>query len=201
MIDPNVAQYTDPHKYQLLAGACLRIVSLWTAKPLSQYNLAFSADNAFTCSDIEVAEDRILRKVGFRLAVPTMADHLLLFGQVLGDQNEFQFATMAYTAELALQTSAPLKYGPSQVAASVVVLSRHCSNDSPLWSKQLEEISGCNLTEVQRCIDTICQDSQHIRLNRPDLKMIARKYIGSASISHLPPCVDLTSDASLNTGS
>ena len=84
-----------------------------------------------------------------------------------------------YILELSLAFDTSLRYPPSVVAASSMVLACYClrKDDTPtLWPEELAGVTGFELKDLVECSVRLSQDVENIRLATSRLDMIHRRH-------------------------
>lgn len=119
-------------------------------------------------------EEEVLEQFNWYLSSPTIHDFVTIYQEYLLDMNGLCFWVSQYLSELALQSTLYLKYPPSQIAASVVVLSRYCVYKKNSFPTEIETLSGYSFSELGESI--ISLSSTYTIQNNRDLKIISKRY-------------------------
>jgi hypothetical protein len=85
----------------------------------------------------------------------------------------------SYILELSLAFHTSLKYAPSVVAASSMVLAYYSlRNDDTLtlWPNELSNVTGLALKDLAECAVQLSQDVENARLDTSRLKQIHRRH-------------------------
>lgn len=136
------------------------------------------SDNSFSAQELQQTEEYVLCQLEWKLAFPTCIDFLDVLGSAIlslpKDCRTFQM--MRYISELTLQSPIYLRYEPSMIAASCVVLARFCVQDDMLWDDCLEEQTSYSLLDLSECTMEISRLLDYIKSRFTDLIMIGRRY-------------------------
>ena len=98
----------------------------------------------------------------------------------------------SYILELSLAFHTSLKYQPSILAASSMVLAFYSlqnDNTTTLWPDELANITGFKLEDLAECAVQLSQDAENVRLATSRLDMIQRR--------HSKPCRHNAADISI----
>jgi hypothetical protein len=160
----------------LLAATCLHIASkIEDNEAITVKELHYCADRTYDVVDIVNLEERVLEEIGWNVTPTTINDfHSTYLDCLAKDTNDESFWLSRYLSEIALQSQLHLKYSPSIIAASVVVLSRYSSlyrnNSLP---PELERLTGYTMKDLGECI--IDLSKYHCSINS-ELKIIPIRY-------------------------
>mmetsp|Transcript_2708 Transcript_2708/g.2985 ORF Transcript_2708/g.2985 Transcript_2708/m.2985 type:complete len:473 (+) Transcript_2708:91-1509(+) len=168
--------------YQLVAGSCLLIASKCNKSSITEKDISFCCDNLFSTSQILATETEILKRLNWKLAYPSTIEFLTAFSTILGfDINSRFFSLGCYILELSLFLDISLRYPPSKIAASSIILINYFlrkGSISTLWPKELEIDSGLKLKDdLFSCAAQLSKEIEDIRrAAAPELKMIYKRY-------------------------
>ena len=145
---------------------------------LTEKDVCFSADLSFNAEQVIACEEKVLKTLEWKLALPTSMDYLLGFSRVLGiDEKSRVFFTYCYILELA--SLLPYLESNSVVAASSIILANYCLPDDlvgTLWPKELAEVSGWTLESLAIKVVDLSETLDLLRVKYPDLDIIRRRY-------------------------
>lgn len=139
-------------KLQLVGIAALFIAAKYEeVSPLDIHELVVVSGNAVILPQIIKMEQLMLQVLKFNLCVPTAYAFLSTYHTAVKSSNEVKYLSQ-YIAEASLLEGARyLMYLPSEIAAASMALARlHLSE--PIWSKQLEGITGYSVQSLRTLI-------------------------------------------------
>ncbi|XP_028403157.1 G2/mitotic-specific cyclin-A-like [Dendronephthya gigantea] len=146
-------------KLQLVGTACMLIASkLEEIYPPEVAEFVYITDDTYSDKEVRKMENLVLKVLAFDLCVPTILSFLGRYERAAdvpeGMKRKFCFLTR-YICELTLQAADPyLKYHPSTIAASAVVLSLHIL-ELPSWTPSLKHYTGFELSSLNDCISDL----------------------------------------------
>ena len=148
----------DRKHFQLLGATCLHIASKCEdVSYIGVDDLVVCADKVYNGNDVLQLEEKVLTKLDFRLAVPTVIDFLNTFVERIHELNPSWPAIgtdvhlARYFAELSLQDSNFIQNMPSLVAAAAVVLALHYTHRKVV-EEQILSTTGYSLQDLKQCI-------------------------------------------------
>lgn len=194
----------QPKHFQLIVGSCMLIANKCSQDVMSCSDIVLCADKSLSAANLTATEEIILQDLGWKLAFPTTRDFVFAYFDELSiDPSDRGMSMTCFILELVLQTDVGLKYPPSLIAASSIVLGRHClrEENSPdlLWPKTLEEVTGLSFLVVAECAVAITSAVNEIWLRFPQYAIIRRRYSKpwNHNVSEIPIPV-LSSTAALD---
>lgn len=116
-------------------------------------DFVYITDNAYTRQDIFECECQMLSRLEFNITCPSAYRFLERFTKVAqADAQQFNLAR--YLIELPLIEQRMLKYTPSTIAASAILLSRRITLPSKEshWTSALWQSSGYSENELRSCL-------------------------------------------------
>ncbi|XP_046853531.1 G2/mitotic-specific cyclin-A-like [Xenia sp. Carnegie-2017] len=146
-------------KLQLVGTASMLIASkLEEVYPPEVSEFVYITDDTYTENEVRKMENLILKVLEFDLYVPTILSFLDRYEKAADvpedSRRKFKFLT-GYICELTLQDADPyLKYSPSTIATSAVVLALHIL-ELPSWTSSLEYYSGYKHESLNDCISDL----------------------------------------------
>lgn len=178
-------------KLQLVGTACMLIASkLEEIYPPEVSEFVYITDDTYTDKEVRKMENMVLKVLSFDLSVPTVLSFLDRYEKAADVpanlSKKFSFLTR-YLCELTLQDADPhLKYLPSTLAASSVVLALH-TLDLPSWSSSLEHYTGFQQAGLNDCISDLHRTFSMAPNNAQ--KAIREKYSESRfmGVATIPP--------------
>jgi len=135
---------------QLVGGAALLIASKYEEiYCLSAGSIAYLTDQAYTKSEVLLAERTILKQLQYKLTSPSCFRFFERY-RCLADLNEKERSLGMYLLELSLLDYNMLKYKASLVAAGALYLSRKIFSNLS-WSEFLIKETGYTTCELKNC--------------------------------------------------
>lgn len=143
-------------KLQLVGTACMLVASKFEEiYPPEVTEFVYITDDTYTAKQVLKMESLILRTINFDVSVPTVLNFLERFVKATecSDSDSPKVEALAkYLCELTLLDADPyLKYLPSTIAASSVVLALHTLG-LPSWNATLCHYTGFQLLDLQACL-------------------------------------------------
>lgn len=170
------------NKHQLVAATCLYIASKCNdGNNVDAHNLSFSADRTFAEEDVYTVEPLVLEVLKGKLQIPLVYDFLQIFTNKMGyNERKIEFWLAMYISDLVLASTTHLKYQPSVIASSTLLLSRYSLTSPEVWPQQMETFTGLNICELKNCILEISRVLDNMRQNMyEDVGIIHRRYKSS----------------------
>ncbi|CAK7349526.1 unnamed protein product [Dovyalis caffra] len=132
-------------------GTPLKVGSnIWTAWRKDYLQLS---DRTFTPQQVYDLEEKILRKLGWNLAVITTPYHFIHHYLEASTKSDAKMKNMVcFLMELALIHYETIKYSPSTIAASAVYVALCSLHQKPNWSKKLKLYTGYSMEQLRDCI-------------------------------------------------
>ncbi|CAA0810615.1 Unknown protein [Striga hermonthica] len=155
--------YMTKQKLQLLGVTCMLIASKYEeiCAPRVE-DFCFITDNTYTKEEVVKMESCVLNFLGFQLSVPTTKKflrYLVYLDFVPSVELEF---LANYLAELTVTDYSFLKYLPSMIAASAVLLAKWTLDQSEHpWNRTLEYYTRHKTSELK----TVVLELQNLQLN------------------------------------
>jgi len=186
----SVSTSTSKDMLQLIGVTCMLIACKYEEIYAPECNdFIFIADNAFTKEDLLSMEQVILRKIDFYLTQPSPLHFLRRYSKAAGS-DYINHSLCKYIIEMSTMDVEMLKYPPSMIAASSVLISRKMLGISPLWTTILEYFTRYTTEELIKCsidLNDILKKSaswtlQSIRNKYNDAKGIQVSNIGVVDI-------------------
>ena len=172
-------------KLQLLGITCLFIAAKYEEiYPPGATAFADITDTGYTKQHVKSMEFIVLTTINFDVSIPTASTFLSYYCHLLNMSSQALNLAM-FIAELSLlDANTFLKFTPSVIAASSVVLARHTIGlDS--WPNPMINSAGYNLTELTPCVVDLYQALTASTLNQPYIreKYMHHKFGGVACLS------------------
>ncbi|XP_008804857.2 cyclin-A2-1-like [Phoenix dactylifera] len=172
--------HIERQRLQLLGVTCMLIASKYEeicAPRVEEF--CFITDNTYTKAEVLIMESQVLNYLGFQLSVPTIKTFLRRF--LRAAQACYKVPALAlgylanYLAELTLIDYSFLKFLPSVIAASAVLLARWTldQSDQP-WNLTLEHYTSYKASDLKATVLAL-QELQMNSKNCP-LNAIREKY-------------------------
>jgi len=143
-------------------------------------DISLCCDNLFSVALVTTTEEAVLKQLGWKLASPTSFDFILAFLTILGIEKDSQISCLcSYILELSLAFHTSLKYTPSILASSSMVLAFYClqnNGTTTLWPDKLANITGLKLKDLAECSVQLSQDAEKVRRPTSRLDMIQRRH-------------------------
>ncbi len=136
-------------------------------------DFVYITDNAYTREEILSMESVMLNILQFNLTVPTANRFLARFVKAGVDQNTKMLAS--YLIERTLQEYDMLKYSPSMVAASALLISNQVNGRSQYWPAVLSEYTDYKEEDLMSCV----ADINNLAQSTSSLKSVKKKYSSS----------------------
>ncbi|CAB3995919.1 cyclin A [Paramuricea clavata] len=146
-------------KLQLVGTACMLIASkLEEIYPPEVAEFVYITDDTYSDKEVRKMENLVLKVLQFDMNVPTILSFLDRYEKAADFPQDMKrklcFLTR-YICELTLQDADPyLKYHPSTIAASAVVLALHIL-ELPSWTPSLKHYTGVDLASLNDCISDL----------------------------------------------
>ncbi|KAJ6649446.1 G2/mitotic-specific cyclin-A, partial [Pseudolycoriella hygida] len=139
-------------KLQLVGTAAMFIASKYEEiYPPDVNEFIYITDHTYTKVQVYRMEQLLLKVLAFDLSVPTVYTFLTSYATITKLSDKTRFLAM-YICELSLLEDDPyLKFLPSKIASAAVALARHNLN-MPIWSTQLQEVTGYALSDLKHLI-------------------------------------------------
>ncbi|EDO37884.1 predicted protein [Nematostella vectensis] len=146
-------------KLQLVGTACMLLASKFEEiYPPEVSEFVYITDDTYTAKQVLKMEQLVLKVLTFDLSVPTILNFLERFIKATNVPESMApkvEALARYLCEISLLDSEPfLKYLPSTIAASAIVLSLHTLGLS-YWNNTLSHYTGFELHDLQTCIQDL----------------------------------------------
>nr|CAH7722226.1 unnamed protein product [Callosobruchus chinensis] len=162
-------------KLQLVGTAALFLASKYEEiYPPALREFVYITDDTYTKRQVIRMEQLILKVLGFDLSVPTSACFINAIASMNKMEDKTAYLAM-YLSELTLlHGDLYLEFLPSTIATSAIAIARHTLGEQECWPKELVELTGYELVELQRCIEFISRMFK----NAPNLpqRAIQEKY-------------------------
>lgn len=169
-------------KLQLVGTACMLIASKFEEiYPPEVSEFVYITDDTYPAKQVLKMESLILKTLNFDVSVPTIMNFLERFVKAAdcleSDRPKFE-ALAKYLCELTLLDTDPyLKYLPSTIAASSVVLALHTLGFSS-WNPTLCHYTGFQLIDLQPCLHDLHRTFSHA--SQHPQQAIREKYKSSS---------------------
>ncbi|KAI4376159.1 hypothetical protein MLD38_013949 [Melastoma candidum] len=181
LIDRFLSQnYIKKQSLQLLGITCMLIASKYEeicAPRVDEF--CFITDNTYTREEVLKQESQVLNHFHFQLSFPSTKSFLRRFIQAAQASSEFPSLEMEflanYLAELTLIEYSFLKFLPSVIAASAVLLARWTLNqsDNP-WNPTLEHYTSYKVEELKTVVLAI--EGLQLNTSGCSLNAVRQKY-------------------------
>lgn len=137
-------------------------------------DFVFITDNAYTKAEVLTEECIMLQTLGFRVACGTSVHFLERLLRFHGFSDEH--ASLArYIIELALVDIQFVRYSPSQLSASAVLLSNELLRRDTIWPDHLATFSRHSEESLQGCVDDLRTAVRQVRDNTK-LQAVPKKF-------------------------
>ncbi|XP_068701086.1 G2/mitotic-specific cyclin-A-like isoform X1 [Montipora foliosa] len=152
-------------KLQLVGTACMLVASKFEEiYPPEVTEFVYITDDTYSAKQVLKMESLILKTINFDVSVPTIVNFLERFVKAAdcpeSDHPKFE-ALSKYLCELTLLDADPyLKYLPSTIAASSIVLALHTLGFQS-WSPTLSHYTGFQLLDLQACLHNLHRTFSH----------------------------------------
>ncbi|XP_039164206.1 cyclin-A2-1 isoform X2 [Eucalyptus grandis] len=181
LIDRFLSQkFIEKQRLQLLGVTCMLIASKYEEIcPPRVEEFCFITDNTYTSLEVLKMESQVLNLLHFQLSVPTIKTFLRRFVQAAQVSSEVPSVELEYLAnylaELTLVEYSFLKFLPSLMAASAVLLARWTLNqsDNP-WNLTLEHYTKYKATELKAAV--LALEDLQLNTSGSTLNAIREKY-------------------------
>lgn len=170
-------------KLQLLGCACMLIAAkLEEVITPSVDEFVFISDNTYRREEILAMEMKILRLLDYHMSVAT-GFHFLKRFLLAGDAETLEILMAHYLCELTLQEYSMLKYPPTMISASAVLLSRLSLHDDrrssyltsePAWTVNHVHFTGYKREELMGCVKAL--HAIHRKAPTNTLQAVREKY-------------------------
>ncbi len=139
-------------KLQLVGVAALQVAAKYEEiYPPSLKDLVYITDHAYTNKEIVEMESDIINTLQFQFMVPTIHTFLCRYLKAAhADRTMVQLA--CYLAERSLQEYSTLRFLPSVIAASAVLVARKSLRRHP-WSPTLLQYTGYDEPDLAQCTE------------------------------------------------
>lgn len=161
------------NQLQLVGMTCLFIASKYEEiYPPECNDFVYISANAYSREDIFEMEQKILNTLNFSLTAPTSLYFLRRFSKAA--RSDYKAHTLCkYILELCLLDIKMLKYKPSMIAASSVLLARIMMGIDELWNSTLQHYTKYEQCELYECV----RDQASLIITNQNSKQAAfRKY-------------------------
>lgn len=181
LIDRFLSQkFIEKQRLQLLGVTCMLIASKYEEIcPPRVEEFCFITDNTYTSLEVLKMESQVLNLLHFQLSVPTVKTFLRRFVQAAQVSSEVPSVELEYLAnylaELTLVEYSFLKFLPSLMAASAVLLARWTLNqsDNP-WNLTLEHYTKYKASELKAAV--LALEDLQLNTSGSTLNAIREKY-------------------------
>lgn len=181
LIDRFLSQkFIEKQRLQLLGVTCMLIASKYEEIcPPRVEEFCFITDNTYTSLEVLKMESQVLNLLHFQLSVPTIKTFLRRFVQAAQVSSEVPSVEVEYLAnylaELTLVEYSFLKFLPSLMAASAVLLARWTLNqsDNP-WNLTLEHYTKYKASELKAAV--LALEDLQLNTSGSTLNAIREKY-------------------------
>lgn len=181
LIDRFLSQkFIEKQRLQLLGVTCMLIASKYEEIcPPRVEEFCFITDNTYTSLEVLKMESQVLNLLHFQLSVPTIKTFLRRFVQAAQVSSEVPSVELEYLAnylaELTLVEYSFLKFLPSLMAASAVLLARWTLNqsDNP-WNLTLEHYTKYKASELKAAV--LALEDLQLNTSGSTLNAIREKY-------------------------
>lgn len=181
LIDRFLSQkFIEKQRLQLLGVTCMLIASKYEEIcPPRVEEFCFITDNTYTSLEVLKMESQVLNLLHFQLSVPTVKTFLRRFVQAAQVSSEVPSVELEYLAnylaELTLVEYSFLKFLPSLMAASAVLLARWTLNqsDNP-WNLTLEHYTKYKASELKAVV--LALEDLQLNTSGSTLNAIREKY-------------------------
>lgn len=181
LIDRFLSQkFIEKQRLQLLGVTCMLIASKYEEIcPPQVEEFCFITDNTYTSLEVLKMESQVLNLLHFQLSVPTVKTFLRRFVQAAQVSSEVPSVELEYLAnylaELTLVEYSFLKFLPSLMAASAVLLARWTLNqsDNP-WNLTLEHYTKYKASELKAVV--LALEDLQLNTSGSTLNAIREKY-------------------------
>lgn len=145
----------SPSKLQEVGITCLYIASKYQEiDPPSLKKCVAITDYSCSGPSILKRESHILNTLEFNLTVTTHLDFLCHFKKKYKLQDRI-LKMAAFFSDLCLQKFEMLRFVPSVIATSCIVMSLR-SLSLPYWNEEIEEMSGYTFDQIFDCLNELC---------------------------------------------
>jgi len=124
--------------------------------PVPVHDLADIADNVYSIDDILRMEIRILNAIQFKLSSPSPV-HFVRRWSKAAFNDSLTHTLSKYLCEESVLFYPLLKYLPSTIAASAVLIARMTLGKSELWTDTMRYYIGLDITDVIPCAKELCE--------------------------------------------
>ncbi|KAJ7372008.1 Cyclin-A2 [Desmophyllum pertusum] len=151
--------------FNLWETACMLVAAKFEEiYPPEVSDFVYITDDTYSTKQVLKMESLILKTLGFDVCVPTIINFLERFLKATecseSDSPKVE-ALAKYLGELTMLDADPfLKYLPSTIAASAVVLSLHTLG-LPSWNPTLSHYTGFQLLDLQACVHDLHRTFSH----------------------------------------
>lgn len=172
--------YVERKNLQLLGITCVLVASKYEEMCAPRVEeFCFITDNAYTKNEVLAMESLVLNFLGFRLSAPTAKSFLRRFiraAQASYKNPKLELEFLAnYLAELTLMDYGFLKFSPSAIAASSVLLARWTLDQSiHPWSPTLEHYTHYKAQDLKTTV--LALQGLQLNTNNCLLNAIRAKY-------------------------
>ncbi len=175
-------------KLQLVGVACNLLASKYEEiYPPEVRDLVHITDHAYTKADIVEMENEVINTLKFDLTVPTI--HTFLCRHLKAAHADRTMVQMScYLAERSLQEYSMLKFAPSVIAATTVLLSRKSLNRQSPWSPTMLKYSHYDEKDLKECLDAFQLVLSDANNEGNQQQAVYRKYCSSkyGTVSKIP---------------
>lgn len=137
-------------------------------------DFVYISDRAYTKEQILAMEKLILNTLKFDLTVPTPNTFLCRFLKAAGSKEKLLAMHAAYLVELSMPDYGMLKFSPSEIAASAVVVASKAMRKSDVFPYALQKHSGFKITGLRQC--TFALEKLQIKASSASLVAVFKKY-------------------------
>lgn len=161
------------NQLQLVGMTCLFIASKYEEiYPPECNDFVYISANAYTREEIFEMEQKILNTLNFSLTAPTSLYFLRRFSKAA--RSDYKAHTLCkYILELCLLDMKMLKYKPSMIAASSVLLARIMIGNEQIWTPTLKHYTRYDQTDLYECVR---EQANLVILNQNSNQAAYRKY-------------------------
>jgi len=163
-------------RLQLLGVVAMFVASKFEEiDPPRATDFVYITDNTYSKDELLQMECNMLSTLEFQVVVPTAAHFLNPFIKANGCENPRHAEVIKYIVELALIDLRMIRYKPSHLVASAVLLSNELFGRSMPWPESMVQISRHTDAELRGC----CEEMRQLvrQANGQQLQAVRKKYM------------------------
>lgn len=183
LMDRFLERRSTPRKQLQLVGVTGLLVAgkFEELYPPQVQDLVFVTDKTYTADEVRLMEVEMLKELDFKVCQPTAVHFLDLFQRANATScadaacdAETHRHLVHYLLELTLSDHRYLRFAPSHLAASAVLLSNKLLRREPHWPAEVSRASGMREQEVTGCAKEMCTLVEFA--DRSPLQAVRKKY-------------------------